>query len=143
MIKKFVEAFEANRNILERKYSKQHPSSYLGLVTDVVEILSKAKANKGLFENLPDPKRITEIDDGDYQGTLVFVIAAQGYQPSTYWYVAVGYGSCSGCDTLQGIRYDGAYDADVPNEEQVASYLTLALHVVQEIRQMYSQKGKV
>lgn len=49
----------------------------------------------------PDPERIHQIDDGDYQGTLVFVIGAQGYQPSTYWATSVGYGSCSGCDALE------------------------------------------
>ena len=33
----------------------------------------------------------------------------------------VGYGSCSGCDTLEGIRY---YNDDKPTEEQVRDYAT-------------------
>lgn len=62
----------------------------------------------------PHPERIHQIDDGDYQGTLIFVIGAGGYQPSRYWYVKVGYGSCSGCDTLQAIR---GYEDDAPTKE--------------------------
>ena len=40
----------------------------------------------------PGLERIHRIDDGDYQGTLVFVIGGKGYQLSTYWYVKVSYG---------------------------------------------------
>ena len=52
---------------------------------------------------------ITKIDDGDYQGTLLFLIPFKTYQPSEYEYLMtyVGYGSCSGCDTLLAITdYD-------------------------------------
>lgn len=50
-------------------------------------------------------KAITEIDDGDYQGTLVYLIPFDTYQPGEgdYLMTYVGYGSCSGCDTLQNI----------------------------------------
>ncbi len=81
-----------------------------------------------------DPERIHRIDDGDYQGTLVFVIGASGYQPSTYWYVTVGYGSCSGCDTLEAIRF---YGDDPPTSQQVTDYATLAPHIVEGLREMY------
>lgn len=81
----------------------------------------------------PDPARIYQIDDGGYEGTLVFVIGAGGYKPSRYWYVKVGYGSCSVCDTLQAIR---GYEGDAPTKEQVDAYMTLALHIVQGLREM-------
>ena len=81
------------------------------------------------------PERIHKIDDGDYQGTLLFVIAAKGYQPSKYWAVSVGYGSCSGCDTLEGIKSDGDY-GESPNKQQIADYMTLALHIVQGLKQI-------
>ena len=45
----------------------------------------------------------------------------------------VGYGSCSGCDTLEGIRH---YNDDKPTEEQVRDYMTLALHIVQGMKRM-------
>lgn len=51
-----------------------------------------------------DPERITEIDHGNYQGTLLYVIGAEGYQPDRFWYVKVGYGSCSGCDELEAVQ---------------------------------------
>jgi len=53
--------------------------------------------------------KIHEIDDGDYQGTLLYIIPFQTYQPAENEYLMtfVNYGSCSGCDTLQAIQYDG------------------------------------
>lgn len=49
-----------------------------------------------------DAENITVVDDGDYQGTQLFLIPEDTYQPSEYQYLMtyVGYGSCSGCDTL-------------------------------------------
>lgn len=67
------------------------------------------------------------------QGALVYVIGATGYQPDKYWYVKVGYGSCSGCDTLEAIR---EYQDGKPTERQVNKYMTLALHIVQGLRLM-------
>jgi hypothetical protein len=75
----------------------------------------------------PDPTRIHLIDDGDYQGMLVFVVAAVGYQPSTYWVTRISYGSCSGCDALEsawGYGQDKDYEA---------TYL-IALHMMQGLR---------
>ncbi|HSH24992.1 MAG TPA: hypothetical protein VLA13_05585, partial [Massilibacterium sp.] len=84
------------------------------------------------YSGTPDPERIHSIDDGDYEGTLVFVIAEKGYQPHEYWYVRVWYGSCSGCDTLQ--RLEGRGD-EIPVEE-VKGYMTLSLHVIQQLKAM-------
>ena len=57
-------------------------------------------------ENEWDANKITEIDDGDYQGTLLYLIPEDTYQPnsSEYLMTFVEYGSCSGCDALQGIQ---------------------------------------
>lgn len=78
-------------------------------------------------EALPeyDHENIREIDDGHYQGTLVYIINEIGYQPSSYYATSVNYGSCSGCDTLQAITMS----SDV--EERVKDYMTLILHLVQ------------
>src|SRR5581483_5779174 len=92
----------------------------------IVQIVIEAIGGDGYGE--PDPSRIHTIDDGDYQGTLLFVIAANGYQPYDYWYTKVSYGSCSGCDTLEAVR---SYSDDTPTAEQVNDYWTLALHIVQ------------
>lgn len=64
--------------------------------------------------------RITEIDNGDYCGTLLFTIPFDVYEPShnEYFMTYVEYGSCSGCDTLQGIYY-------MEREEQINDYMKL------------------
>ena len=57
-------------------------------------------------ENEWNVNGIKEIDDGDYQGTLLYLIPEDTYQPdsSEYLMTFVEYGSCSGCDTLQAIQ---------------------------------------
>ena len=127
MIPKFVEKYEANKAKLEAAFRAKHPESYGAIVKAVIEILHDNEYGT------PDPERITEIDHGEYQGTLVYVIGDGGYQPSDYWFVKVGYGSCSGCDTLKGIRQ---YEDDPPTAEQVKDYMTLALHIVQGLKSM-------
>ena len=54
-----------------------------------------------------DLDKITSIDNGDYQGTIMFVIPFDTYQPSCHEYLItyVGYGSCSYCDALQHAIY--------------------------------------
>lgn len=128
MIPEFVAKFDAARPALLELFKKTHPEGYEGIVRAVVEALNEP----GGYVT-PDPKRIHRIDDGDYQGTLLFLVAAEGYQPSTYWAVKVGYGSCSGCDTFESIREYG--DAP-PTDEQAKEYFTLALHVVQGLREV-------
>ena len=80
----------------------------------------------------PDPDRITVIDHGDYQGTLLFVVGECGYQPSTYWATSYGYGSCSGCDTLLSI----ANYRNEMTDEKIELFWTEGLHMVQGIRQI-------
>lgn len=126
MIQKFVDRYTANKDKLEEKLSKQHPDSYADLVREVVHLLHSDDEYSS-----PDPDRIHQIDDGDYQGTLLFIIADSSYQPNTYWSVKIFYGSCSGCDTLEAIR---AYSYDkAPTKEQIKDYMTLCLHIVQKL----------
>lgn len=128
MIAEFVSKFDEARPALLKRFKKAHPGSYADIVKAVVEVLHDPDGYE-----MPDPKRIHQIDDGEYQGTLLFVIAADGYQPSKYWAVKIGYGSCSGCDTYENIR---TYGNDPPTDEQAKQYLTLALHVVQGLREV-------
>ena len=126
MIQKFVDRYMGRKEELRALFAEKHPEEYKSIVQAVVKVLH----DEDEYES-PDPERIVEIDHGDYQGTLVYIIGASGYQPSEYWAVMVGYGSCSGCDTLQSIC---EYSDDPPTEEQVSDYMTLALHVVQGIK---------
>jgi hypothetical protein len=125
MIQLFVDRWMAKQEEVRAKFAAKHPDDYKGIVRTVVEAIGADGYDD------PDPERIHQIDDGDYQGTLVFVIGANGYQPSNYWAVMVSYGSCSVCDTLQALR---GYDDEAPTVEQVTGYMTLALHIVQGLK---------
>lgn len=129
MIQQFVDSFlsDEGQAAVRASFAK-HPANYIDVVRAVVQLLSTTDEY-----DAPDPERIHQIDDGDYQGTLVFVLAAKGYQPSRYWYVKVSYGSCSGCDTLQAIS---GYSDEPPTDEQIKEYMTLALHIVQGLKEM-------
>lgn len=130
MIKEFVEKWEQNKGKIREAVSAKHPDDYQELVKIVVENLQLDSE----YESM-DPERIHKIDDGDYQGTLLFVIGAKGYQPSDYWSVQIYYGSCSGCDTLQRIREYKDEDGP-PSPDQVDQYMTLALHIVQKLKKI-------
>src|ERR1051326_7197 len=105
MNQEFVNRFMENQDAVAEKFKDKHPS-YTDIVRAVLETIY-------VSYDAPNPEKIHVIDDGDYQGTLLFVIPEDGYQPHDYWYVKIGYGSCSGCDTLEAIRssYDN-YDED-------------------------------
>ena len=126
----FVDKFMNGREQLKAIFKKEHPEDYQDIVKKVIDIINP----DGFAHELPDPERIHQIDDGDYQGTLVFVIASRGYGLHSYWYVMISYGSCSGCDTL--INIHRFQRDDPPNDQQVEDYMTLALHVVQNIKRM-------
>ena len=128
MIKEFVDLFMEKKPLLREKLSRKHPENYQELVKKVVEILENDKDHYSISS-----ERIHEIDDGCYQGTLVFVIGSKCYQPETYWYVKIYYGSCSGCDTLESICN---YSSDAPTESEIDDYMTLCLHIVQKLKKM-------
>ena len=127
MIEELTKRYFAKLPELRSKFTEKHPEDYKEVVRAVVDVLTT-----DAYRDM-DPERIHEIDDGDYQGTMVYVIGAKGYQPNDYWYCKVSYGSCSGCDTLQSIS---CYSSDAPTDSQVSEYMTLALHVVQGIKKM-------
>lgn len=127
MIQLFVDRFMVNKAQLESVFATKHPENYKELVTEVIKLITSDDYND------LDPERIHEIDDGDYQGTLLYLIGAKGYQPSEYWAVKVSYGSCSGCDTLQSI---GSYSSELPTNDQIEQYMTLALHIVQGMKEI-------
>lgn len=127
MIQEFVKKWEEKKHLLRERYAKERPDDYMDIVRNVVEILHDENDYGSI-----DPKRITEINHGSYQGTLVFVIASSDYQPDNYWYVRVYYGSCSGCDTLQAIQ---GWDDEISKKE-IDGYMTLSLHIVQRLKRM-------
>lgn len=126
MIKEFVERWEKNKPAIKEYFQKQHPEEYKDIVKLVIENIT----DNDRYNNTPDPERIHEINDGDYQGTLLYIIAEKGYQPNKYYSVYVSYGSCSGCDTLEALR---SWNKP-PTDEQIDGYMQLALHIVQGLK---------
>lgn len=134
MITELVKQWEENKHKLEEyfKTTKQDKyDNYETIVKKIFELcIPKANAYSGW-----DLDKMTVIDDGEYQGTQIFIIPIDTYQPSIEDYVITNthYGSCSGCDTLLAIS---DYDDDLPTEEQVKKYMTLSLHLVQKLKRL-------
>lgn len=114
MIKYCVEKWDKNKDLLRSALSNNEllnhvlnkndddPLEYLEY-KDLVKLTVMFILND---ENEWNANKIKEIDDGDYQGTLLYLIPEDTYQPnsSEYLMTFVEYGSCSGCDTLQCIQ---------------------------------------
>ena len=101
---------------------------------DLVKLTFETIYNNGLdglnadYYSL-DLDKIHVIDDGDYQGTLLFLIPFNSYQPCEYEYLMtyVGYGSCSGCDTLQAIQ---DYGEEKLTDQQVEDFMKLCKDIL-------------
>jgi hypothetical protein len=125
MIRYCYDAWKCNGEKLEDNLRTSHHLDgieYIDLVKTVTQII--------LGEDW-DARRITEIDNGNYQGTLLFLIPRDTYQPSPYEYLItyVDYGSCSGCDTLQAIQA-GAKPNTSPTARQLQDLMTLCKDIV-------------
>lgn len=142
MITEFVMAWEKRKRDLEmylRNHNQSEYDEYSKLVKLLFEIVINPELKKGTgwHDGTYSTRRMTVIDDGDYQGTYVFVIPKNAYQPDVeeYVYTHVDYGSCSGCDTLQGIH---CYNVNVhPTENQLRGYMDLCLHLLQKCNHMH------
>ena len=76
-----------------------------------------------------NPDEISVIDDGNYQGTQIFLFHVERYQPDVEDY----YGSC---DVLLGIS---DYEGGLLNEEQIKEYMYLSLQLIQKIKKLYDE----
>lgn len=135
MIKKFVNAWDKNKGSLEeyiRTTNQCEYSSYDKLVRILFDkvINPYIKEQSEGYTDTFDIDRIHVIDDGDYQGTQLFIIPLDTYQPCSYDYVWTchDYGSCSGCDLLMSIS---GYDDGIPSDKQVDDYMKLLLNLLQ------------
>lgn len=137
MIKELVDRYIANQDKLRNMYERQLPSTYKQIVENVIHVIYDPYSDC----DFPDPYRIHEIDDGDFQGTLVYLIPVNHYQPYDYYMIKINYGSCSACDTLQSIL-EVFYDDDNEEEtkaikkQQIDDLMTLSLHVIQRIQKV-------
>ena len=133
MIKYCLEKWEENKEKLKNRLSKDlHLNScdykYLVELTTLYILGDEWDASK-----------ITEIDDGSYQGTLLYLIPKNTYNPSENEYLMtyVDYGSCSYCDTLQGIK---ECPGDIITDEQVKDFMTLCKDIVTNMISPYNRR---
>lgn len=137
MITEFVKAWNDRKDKL-RRYLGTHKQSEYDNYTELVRLLFDIVINPSYQDdyNKWNLSRIHVIDDGDYQGTLLFIIPRDRYQPNQFEYVVIfhEYGSCSGCDTLQGIS---EYDKCFPTDKQLDMYMTLMLHLLQRCKYLF------
>ena len=138
MIKEIVDKWDRNKNRLEDaiRTTDMEDASYKTLVELIVQHILNNPEDDDDWDNFK-VEQIHEIDDGDYQGTLLFLIPKNRYQPDEDEYLVtyVDYGSCSGCDTLMEIQ---SYDHnDLPTCRQVNDYMRLCLHLIQNMKYIY------
>jgi len=133
MLDYVVKQWDDNKHLLEEYFKNTPQSEYDSYKAILEKIYQLVVIEKGGYEM--DYKKMTEIDDGHYQGTLLFLTPTNSYQPSIedYLITHVYYGSCSGCDTLQAIHN---YDDGLPSESQVRDYMMLALHLIQNMKEL-------
>ena len=143
MIKEFVLAWDANKDKLS-EYIASHKQEDYNSYEKIVKMLFEQVINpymKSQHKIDFDVDKIHEIDDGDYQGTLLYMIPTASYQPSYWEYVAtyVYYGSCSGCDTLLAIS---DYGYDLPDADQVEDYVELCLNILQHCKYPFNYEDE-
>lgn len=137
MIKEFVEKWDKYKKDLEDYFRNTEQEEYV-TYEEIVKALFEKVINKDIDYKKYDTENMLVIDDGDYQGTQIFILHKGCYHPEVekYVYTSTYYGSCSGCDTLQAIS---SYDRGLPDEEQVKDYMTLALHLLQKCYYMQGE----
>ena len=135
MLKYCLKKWDENKKKLEEELLKDpllNKCEYKHIVEKVVEIILNTNE-----EYLWNTEGITEIDDGDYQGTLLFLIPRKTSQPSEYEYLMtyVGYGSCSGCDALQAIQ---DYGEKPISEDQLKGFMALCKDIITNMIKPYN-----
>ena len=132
MITEFIDKFQEIKPRLLEQFSKEEPDNYEDIFKQTIKMMFEESADDYYSNSeTPDSERITVIDNGDYQGTLLFVVASKSYQPSDYWATRVAYGSCSECDTFAAYS-----DYDNP-EKSAPEMVTMALHMIESMKKIF------
>lgn len=124
MIKEFADRFISKKDEIRKQFKEKKPESY----DDIIQCVLESIKEEGCYNQ---PTNFKRIDYGDYQGDYFYVVADDKDSPMNFWTVIISYGSCSGCDTLEKIKYDS-----LTEEEEINDYIKLALHVVQKIKKV-------
>lgn len=130
MIMKFIDKWNDNKSTLENYY-RTHEQKEYDTYEKIIKLIFELIINDD--EEDFNIKRLTVIDNGDYQGTQLFIIPRNVYQPDVtdYVYTHNYYGSCSGCDTLLSISN---YSEDLPTKNQIKDYMLLSLNLIENMK---------
>lgn len=136
MIPFIIEQWEQNKHHLKQHFNTNPCNSYD--YRDIVKLLFEhciLKATTWSDSIGFDIENMTVIDDGSFQGTTIYIIPKDTIisELSDYIITHNYYGSCSGCDTLLAINSE-TLDGEIPKEQQVIEYMTVALHLVQKMK---------
>ena len=136
MLKFCLDKWNKNKDLLEKELREGtywNDCNYVDLVKLVVRYILNEGENR-IYCQWAEEK-ITVVDDGNYQGTLLFVIPQKCYEPAEFEYLLtyVGYGSCSGCDTLQSI-----FGGKNSTEERIRDLMKLCKDILTNIVKPYN-----
>lgn len=114
----------------------------------LVMMIVKYILNPGAINYEKYSENIHEINDGDYQGALLFLVHKDTYLPESddYLITTVEYGSCSGCDTLLNILECMDYDDHEKNrltKRQVDAIMNLCRDMVVKMKQPFGFYSKM
>ena len=119
MMKYCLEKWDKNRSALEeniRQDGDWNDCDYAFIVRKVIDIILNDNRTMRKWSSID----IIETGAGDYQGTLVYLIPSDYPEDeSDYLMTFVGYGSCSVCDTLEGILCENDFDRKVKDFMQL------------------------
>ena len=135
MIRFCLKQWENNKDKLRAEFESIDSYTFVNYrYEDLVRLIVDSIFNPGLDNDWDrwDSEHITTIDDGHYQGTLLFVIPRNTYQPQEYDYLMsyIGYGSCSGCDSLQAIQMNIPWDKTHLTDSQIEDAMMLCKDIV-------------
>lgn len=140
MTKYCLAKWDANKDKLRKRFEEGTGWNVCGYV-DILKAIVETVLNEGepAWADQWDSSHIAVIDDGAYQGTLLFLIPLDTYQPepSEYLITYVDYGSCCGCDTLQGIQAYGSY-GDKLTEKQIDDFMLLSKDILMTMRKPFN-----
>ena len=140
MIKHFVKQWDERKHLLEGWLKENMPEDYAQIHRKLFELVVTDPIGRYSKWNWD---RLVEIDNGSYQGVMIFIMCPNAYQPclEDYVFTSVEYGSCSVCDTFEGIC--GYEYNKTPTPDQVSQFMTLALHLLQETKTFNNEKNGV
>ena len=142
MIKYALKKWDENKDVLRNAIQQTEKDKRSAWdYEEIVKLVCRYIFNENVSREEPmiNVDGITMIDNGDYQGTLIFMLPFDTDQPAEYEYLMtyVGYGSCSGCDTLQRIQADDE-DDDETEKDLVDSYLSICKDIVSNTIRPYN-----